>query len=319
MANDEGEKDINEILNYDPFEEDNSDDGSDDSSGQHAQDDGGKQPQADGGGDAGSQETDEESQGGSEDSAGADDGSDSSQKSSQSHDPAEERIKALEEQLRQATAALQNLQQGKEGGKEQDQGQGSDSDADSQPEIPSYEFQIPQAISDGIMADDPQQRSAALAQLVKGIGVEVHARVRQEFDDKLRKTVEYQQSQQQTQTQEQQRQQQQEEIRRDYFNTYKNHDSDIIRPVVQRKASEVFQEWNVQTWTPTVRDEIARRVENELRNAGFGGQPAPAQQSNGQDQSPPPHQRKGGSRPRAPAGAPEPNSMQDIESTLFGE
>lgn len=324
----EAEKDINEILAYDPFAEQEpappaTDDKSVDDSGKQVspEDDGGSKPPADSGGDAGSKGAEGESQKPPEDSAGADDGTGSPQKPAESHDPAEERIKALEEQLRQTSVALQNLQQGKEGQEpEKDAGKKPESEADSQPEIPSYEFQIPPQISEGIQSDDPQQRATALAQLVRGIGVEVHARVRQEFDDKLRKTVEYQQTQQQqVQTQEQQKSQQ-EEIRKDYFSAYKNHDSDIIRPVVQRKAGEVFKEWNVQTWTPNVRDEIARRVETELRQSGFtaaGGNdngPKP----NGHDPNPPPHQRKSGARPGGSGGPAEPNSVQDIESTLFG-
>lgn len=296
---DDDQPDIDELLRFDPFEQE-----SDDSES------------AEGAGDAGSEQAEAQTQEQPEDS-GQDDGVESEQKPSESGEPAEgedEKISRLEEQLRQANAAIQEMES--KIGQTQEQGQSSASESEQSDEVPSYQFQIPQEIADAVASENTEDRQRGLNMLVDGIGRSVHQRLQEQFRKELEQRVE---EVKQTQASQQQNETQADQIRKDYFGQNPDHDSDLIRPVVRSKSQEVMQEWGVRQWTSRVRDEIAKRVNNELRNAGFqkAGQDQQAsqqadQQARSTSQDRPPAQRKGNSRP---AGS---SAGSDIEQTLFG-
>lgn len=303
-------KDIEEMLRFDPFEGQSEDD-----SGQKADSTDDESVSADGGGDAGSQQTEDDQQTQSEDSASADDDTAESGKSDESREQASgesEELAALKEQNRQLSLAVQGLQ-------DQIQNMGKSAEDDSQSpsddSVPEYSFTIPNEIVEGIADEDPAKRQAAVAGLVSGIGQTVHKTLREEMkqrEDALRKEL----SQQSQDTS--QRTSQVERIQQDYFGTFKEHDKEIVRPIVQTKAQEVMREWGVREWSIAVRDEIGRRVNQTLQASGvtFGGKqddpPNPPKPNGGQA----PHQRRSGASPAAqPGGA---NSPDDISQTLFG-
>lgn len=316
-------EDLETLFRYDPFEEsgDEQQDGNEANNEQEAQ--------ADGGGDAGSEQADQGKEDKSGDEASASEDASASEKPDESRGPAEEDDEktALKEQIRQQQAAVREMQEELKklrGDDSQQQGDQNQSEwrAANQPEddpVPDYLFDIPSNIVEGLAAEEPQQRKQALQQLVRGLGMEVHARVREDMNKRIQNVrSEAQQTQQETQ-----QQSQVENIRKDYFGQYPKHDSDLIRPVVNRKAQEVFNEWGVREWTQNVRDEIGKRVDRELRTAGFQGEQA---QDQGQDQQGAdkpngqggqPHMRRSGARPSGTAHG-GPNSSDDIESTLFG-
>lgn len=322
------ENDLEALLRFDPFEDKG---GSADDGGDGSQQTAGEQtPAPDGGGDAGSQQAGADGAGKSGDEAGASDDSASQQKPDESREPgkdaagkdtaADAEKEALKEQVRQANTAVARMQQDldelKKSGKPADDG-GSGKPADEA--IPSYDFEIPNDIVEGVVAEDTATRQAALRKLVAGMGHSFHTSIRQEVQQKLDAAKnEFQQTAEQTAG----RQTQTQQIYTDYFGQYPKHDSEVVRPIVQTKAREVMREWNVQEWSVQVRDEIGRRVEQTLNGAGFvradagGGQP-PAQPSEGNGNAQQaPHMRRSGASPGGkPGGA---NSGDDIADTLFG-
>lgn len=314
--------DIDELLRFDPFSkgEDDSDDGptGDQPEAQAAEgkasDEGGESPAADGG-DAGSEPADAGDAGKPKDSATADDGTAQPAKPDESRDPASgesEAVTALQEQLRQSqvqianlTTQLQTMQQQQPTAKPDDSDKGGD-------DIPQYSFEIPTHIAEGIADEDPSNRAKAIQQLVMGLGQTIHKTVREEFDGKMKAAM---QEFSQTAESQTQRTTQAERIKKDYFGKFSHHDTDVIRPVVQQVSADVMREWGVAEWSERVRDEIGKRVDGKLQQAGLiVGQPTPPAPP-----KPPakqPHQRRAGSSPGA--GSSGPNTPQDISSTLFG-
>jgi hypothetical protein len=315
----ESAKDIEELFRFDPF----TDDGSDDSGYDAAAPSSGKElddEYADGAGDAGSQQADTDDSGKSEDAAAAAEGAEDQQKPDESGEPAagkgkdekDEELENLKEQLRQQSAQMQELQKqlsSKDEGQQEEAGKQDDT-------VPSYQFQIPDQIVNGLASEDENERRNAVSALVSGIGQSVHAQMQQQFREEMEKRIQrFQQESSQTSEQTTQA----ERIKQDYFGQYPRHDNDLIRPLVRTKSQEVLKEWGVREWTPRVRDEIAKRVDADLRKAGFSGEPADSgkeTQQRGNGAAAPPHMRRSGARPAGSAGGP--NSSHDIENTLFG-
>ena len=306
------DKDIDALFRYDPFAEEST------SIEQNA---GGQEAagseDADGAGEAGSEQPESAGAEQSEDSAAADDGTAAQTKPDESGEPEkgekDKEIERLREQLNQTSETVKNLQQ-QVSQPQQSQGTEASGSGPKSDEVPDYMFQMPESVANSLVSEDLATRQNALSQLVSGIGKSVHSTLQAQFREELEERVSQVQQETQQQTQ---NTSQVDTIRKDYFGQNPQHDSDLVRPLVQRKSQEVMNEWNVQKWTAGVRDEISRRVNAELQNAGMGPQPQPQPQTQGNGQAGAPHMKRGNSRP-ATSGNAGPNSSQDIESTLFG-
>ena len=322
---------VEELLRFDPFN--NPDEGEGEGGGNNAAGAGGdnndeppanngrQQPsESDGAGEAGGQHAEGDDGGKPEDSAAADDGSQQPPKHGKSGEPdkGNAEVEALKEQIRQQGILIQNMQQ-QQAASQGQQGQGGQQAGQQEQNdpVPDYTLSIPHEIVEGLADDDSSKRSQALQMLVAGIGKTVHQTVRQEFQQKLDAAK---QSISQENQQRQGQQSQTQQITTDYFGKYPTHGSQLLRPIVQQKAQEVMAEWNVQQWSPEVRDEIARRVDRTVQEAGFqtGQQQQPSNGGQRQNGQRAPHMRRGGASPAGKQESGGPNSQADIHDTLFG-
>lgn len=152
------------------------------------------------------------------------------------------------------------------------------------PDLPSYEFQIPDELANGIYSDDVAERKAALASLVSGIGQSVHATLRAEVEQRLQglqQSLPQQVEQFTTATSER------DKIRADFYGTFKELDRPEIYPLVKHYTAEVMKAGRHKNWTPQLRDEIGQKVKE------FLGQFAPQKTAKA------PAQTRPGTRPPA--------------------
>jgi hypothetical protein len=122
--------------------------------------------------------------------------------------------------------------------------------APAEPELPPYDFNIPDGIVDGLAAEEPAQRRAALSALVKGVSQAVHKTVREEMHTTIGERMNGAFSQQQ----------QQQATFNDFYGAYPQYNTPQLRQLVALAASQVVQETGVTVWSPQLRDMIAQRV-----------------------------------------------------------
>lgn len=314
-------KDVNieDILNFDPFDEG----GQGDSAGQGA---GGEPSEGAESGQQGEGQQSESTASGEEGQPG--EGQQAAEQPGSQAGGASDEVKAelaqLRELVQQQSQTIQQLQtQGQAPQGQQPSGGQQDSGEMSQEEVQriaqSYAIQVPDQLLQTIQSDDPATARQGIQQLIQGIGTTVHKNVIQEarqlFQQELHEQVPHMLQMQQGQQSERQR------IYQDFYGNYPQLDKPELRGLVQSTAQQVFQETGAQQWSQAVRDMIAQRVVKTLE-AGAGGGQGQGQQGQGQQGG---GQGKsngqftsGGSSPRGPAGPQDPNSERGIADTLFG-
>jgi hypothetical protein len=169
------------------------------------------------------------------------------------------------------------------------------------PQIPDYNFTLPDQLVALIESEDPVQRRQGLAMFAQGVARTVHAntlsdvmRAREEMAHLMPQYVEAVQKQQN----------QVREVFQDFYGTHKDLDRPELRPLVVSVAQQILQESGANTWSPELRDKIAGKVRGVL-----GAYAAPGRRSNQ------PANVGGGRRPGA---SPANGQTADIMDVIFG-
>lgn len=172
--------------------------------------------------------------------------------------------------------------------------------------VPEYAFNIPDALLEHLRSDNPAEVRAGVGALAQGVARTVHQTVMQQMASLVQTVVPQMVNQGVTGAQ------MAREIFTDFYGTYKELNVPELRPMIVNVAQQVASEYRASTWSPQLRDEVARRVKAAL------AQPmAPAIPPSAPAAPKPPTQFGGGAaRPAAaPAGS---KTQEDIMKTLFG-
>jgi hypothetical protein len=137
--------------------------------------------------------------------------------------------------------------------------------------LPAYSYQIPQEIVAALGSEDPQQNIAAITNLFNGFAAITHQRVMREAKAVIDNVVETKVPEkassvvQQIQTQ--------QDMRKDYFSSYPNHDKPEIHGFVSQATNMVFDAYRRNgivnpVWDDKLRDAIASTTEKLSGIAG---------------------------------------------------
>lgn len=187
--------------------------------------------------------------------------------------------------------------------------------APTQPEVPQYEFNLTDDMDKLLLSEDPTDRRRALLMMAQGVAQSVHRRVREEYRQhftdaigKYEKTFNGRLSAIGSA----------QRIYNDFYGTYPQLQKEELLPVVQAVTGQVTKEMG-NSWSPQIRDEIARRVFTVLTSV----QPPQAEPRSPAPTPPParmprpPVMRGMTTRPAAPA-PPAPGSQeQHMQDVLF--
>jgi hypothetical protein len=172
-------------------------------------------------------------------------------------------LDSLREELRRSQGLLAELQG--QFIKSSGQKAQSEKEAPKGPSIPDYMFQIPDEIANGVYSDDASERKAALAHLVSGIGQSVHQTLLAEFEGRLA-SVQKELPERMTQTVEAQNLR--EQIRQDFYGSFRDLDRAELYPLVKHFTGQVMAEGKHKSWGPALRDEIGKRTKAYLESFG---------------------------------------------------
>jgi hypothetical protein len=171
----------------------------------------------------------------------------------------------------------------------------------AEPQIPEYNFNLPEPLVKLLESEDAGERRQGLAYLAQGVARTVHMNALQEIQRARQELAammpQYVQAVNTQQTQAQ-------EVFRDFYGKNQDLDRPELRSLVVGTAQQVIQETGANNWTPELRDKIAGRVRSVL-----GAYASPGRRSNQ------PANVRGGTRPGAPAVT---SQAADILDTLFG-
>lgn len=121
-----------------------------------------------------------------------------------------------------------------------------------QPQVPAYDFTLPDSLVEATGAEDLPTRKAALATLVKGISQQIHQTVMRDVGQQVPQMVQpLIQSQVDTASANQ-------SVFNEFYGTYP--DLSGYRNVVTQAANEVMAMYPQSPWTPQLRDTIAQRT-----------------------------------------------------------
>ncbi len=219
-------------------------------------------------------------------------------------------MELLKQQLTEAQKIIQAFtrqqpQPGQQQGQGQGQGQqpGQQPGQQAEPEVPPYEFNIPDGLVALLDSEVPAERQKGIGALMQGTARAVHATVMQQVAKQVQELT---QNLPQVVNQGIQQHNYAREIFSDFYNTHKHLNRPELRSLVVQTAQAVMQETGAQAWSPQLRDAIAQRVTAVLTQVV---PPAPPQQQQ-------PFVAGNGSRP---GGAPMGGNTQadDIFKTLF--
>lgn len=180
---------------------------------------------------------------------------------------------------------------------------------ESKDETPPYSFNVPDELVNLLASDDPKDRKGAITALLSGMGRAIHKEIVSHMG-KLVPNSEAITSQVQTILR---ASQEREAVKADFFGKYPELNKPELGPLLAQIALQVTKEQNKTTWDAAVRDETARRVK-----ALFGAVVPVNPQQPQQPVSPPASFGGNQSRPASAGtnGAQDPNSPDNIAAVL---
>ena len=168
------------------------------------------------------------------------------------------------------------------------------------PPVPAYQFEIPDALVEGLDSDNPVEKKAAVGALAQGLSAAIHqqmiAQVQQMIQQAVPQLVQSVVAEHTTS----------QEIFHDFYGKYADLNRPELRTLVRSVAEQVYEELKPQQWTPEVRDTIAQRVYGII---GKKQTRKPAAK---------PPKMVGGSSGGAPRQEDKPSASDEILDTLFG-
>ena len=180
-------------------------------------------------------------------------------------------------------------------------------------ETPSYEFQIPDQLVNLLGSESTQERAQGIQLLTKGVGQAIHKQVMGIVESKISAAKQEVARDFQSNSQSMAAAQ---EIHNDYYGKFPTHNHPSIKPIVQSVTAQVVAETGSDTWGPNMRNAIGAKVNELLRKAGVLTK-AGAGVGGGGGSPNPPKATQQGTRAGATSSG-DPNSMAEIEKTLFG-
>lgn len=179
-----------------------------------------------------------------------------------------------------------------------------------EPEVPAYDFNIPDEIVQGMASEDPGERKKALAAYTKGVAQAIHKTMRSEVQEEFQRVPNMIQSH----TQQTQRAQ---TIFQDFYGQYPELNRPELRSLITNQAQAMMQENPNMQWSPQVRDEIARRVRGVLQSFA-GGEQTQQQPKPKTSKKPKQPANLSGTSPSRKAPAQRDAQVAEIEEVLFG-
>ncbi len=179
--------------------------------------------------------------------------------------------------------------------------------------IPSYQFQLEDALLMAIGSEDQAEMRRGLSFLVSQIGQAVHTNLRKEYRTHTADAI------QSYVTRHAEDKTQSETIQSDFYGKFPEYNNDVGRMIVGQAGTAYYAKHNVTGWSPEVRDGIAALAKESLQRMGVQAPPTPAEQNTRRGNGKPRRQAKQvtpTSRPSVKTG----NSKSDeIYDTVFGE
>ena len=224
-------------------------------------------------------------------------------------------VQALTAQVQALTAHLAQLQgqQGQQGvGQQAPQpGQADLQQQMLQHPLLNYQLAMPDDVASAVFNEDPAIARQGLTHVINAVGREIHSRVLRQVDEVIGQRL--QSYGQQTTVQ-----QQQENMRREYFQAFPQHQDPATQLIVAQEAQVMWGSNPALQWDETARNALGARVNARLgvvsqqqpQQQPFAAQSAPAQ---GQPVPTPAAQL--GASPR-PAASSQDNDSNFIESVL---
>lgn len=136
-----------------------------------------------------------------------------------------------------------------------------------QPQAPQNRFNlgVPDALVNALRSEDPQQFTNGVGALINGLANhlwnEMSAHLKTQMEELTNSVPRYIDSYAS-------QARQQEDVARDFYGTYPQLDSPMLKTMVQTVGSQIAQEWAQSgrslSWSPQLRDEIANRIFTHL-------------------------------------------------------
>lgn len=196
----------------------------------------------------------------------------------------------LREQVRQLNQNVQALVKHTQGTQSQSQGQTPQGQGPQTPDIPPYEFEIPEEIMRLVDSDDERDRRVGMKRLLQGYARAIHKTVREHELPGIERLIKENIPQSPQTSQANPQQELARRIEEDYFSNFPDLKDPKIQAVNTQAWNEVMhslhaQGYNVQElrWTPELRNRVGERARAIVR--GMGGstpqstQPQPAPRS----------------------------------------
>jgi len=142
-------------------------------------------------------------------------------------------------------------------------------DAKAQPEdnIPAYQFNVTDDYINAIRDDDPQVVRAALQGIMTGVARATHIEMQKEYKAHTQSAIAGYVNRHTEVTKIQ------TDVQSDYYGNFPQHNKPAIRAMVVAIGQNVMSEMGANAWSPELRNEIGKRVNETLVGGLQGGAP----------------------------------------------
>jgi hypothetical protein len=171
------------------------------------------------------------------------------------------------------------------------------------PPVPDYMFEVPDQLLEMVRSEDPNVQKAGLAHMIGGMAQAIHRKMYGELQNSLTPVIDQRVNVVRSEAD------RRRAMHDDFYGTYKFLDNPRLKPMIATVATQVAAEWRTNEWSPQMRDEVYRRVVDDLRTVAAAAGSAPVElpptvPASGAAPATPTPAVLGSPAPVAPAGGP---------------